>query len=50
MLVLIDVSANDFLFHRELLIIYVCFHKGTLAIRFRNPAIREPDCIHTTKW
>jgi hypothetical protein len=50
MSVLIDVSVKDFLFHRELLIKYVCFHKGAFVIRFRNSAIRGPDCIHTQKW
>lgn len=50
MSVLIDVTTNDFLFHRELLIKYVYFHEGAVVIKFRNTAIRELDCIHTPKW
>jgi hypothetical protein len=50
MLVVIDAVEYDFLFHRELLIKYVCFHKGALVIRFSNTAVREPDCIRTLNW
>jgi hypothetical protein len=50
MLVIIDVVEYDFLFHRELLIKYVCFHKGALVVRFSNTAIRELDCIRTLNW